>query len=106
MKYTATTAQLLTVPPNILGFIVVIITAYFSDKVKLRGPFIVAGTLIGICGYLMLLISQNNAVKYAGTFLVATGVFPGSPMLMVGVSSFLYNPLVVSHRAALEFWVC
>jgi dipeptide/tripeptide permease len=86
MGYTSTIAQLFTVPPNITGFITVIITAYFSDKVRFRGPFIVAGTIIGICGYIMLLASDQNSVKYGGTFLIGIGVFQCSPMLMVGSS--------------------
>jgi sugar phosphate permease len=83
MQYTSTTAQLFTVPPNIAGFITVIIAAYYSDKVKFRGPFIAAGTVIGMCGYVMLLASDRNPVKYAGTFFIAIGVFQASPMLMV-----------------------
>ena len=88
MGYKSTTAQLFTVPPNMAGFLVVIATAHFSDKVRNRGYFIVAGTILGICGYIMLLVSDANAVKYAGTFLIATGVFQASPMLMVSTESW------------------
>jgi len=83
MRYTSTVAQLFTVPPNMTGFIAVIATAHFSDKAKNRGWFIVGGTIVGIFGYVMLLVSDANSVKYAGTFLIATGVFQASPMLMV-----------------------
>jgi len=83
MGYQSTIAQLFTVPPNMAGFISVIVAAHFSDKVKQRGVFVIGGTIIGICGYVMLLVSDQNRVKYAGTFLVAIGVFQASPMLMV-----------------------
>ena len=83
MGYKSTIAQLLTAPPNMLGFLVVIFTAYLSDKVKVRGPFIAVGTVVGVGGYIMLLTSDRNAVKYAGTFLIGAGVFQASPMLMV-----------------------
>lgn len=86
MGYKSTTAQLFTVPPNMAGFVVVIVTAHFSDKIKQRGIFIVVGTVVGMCGYVMLLASNQNAVKYAGTFLIAMGVFQASPMLMVGLA--------------------
>jgi len=76
------------------GFIVVIITAYYSDRVKNRGFFIVGGTILGICGYVMLLASDRNAVKYSGTFLIAMGVFQASPMLMVR-RSFTVNDLTI-----------
>ncbi|KAK3695680.1 major facilitator superfamily domain-containing protein [Podospora appendiculata] len=89
MKYTSTTAQLFTVPPNMLGFLVVILTAHLSDKVKSRGVFILGGTLLGIVGYVMLLVSDRNAVKYAGTFFIGAGVFQASPMLMGWVANNL-----------------
>ncbi|KAK0612584.1 MFS transporter-like protein [Bombardia bombarda] len=82
MGYRSTIAQLLTAPPNMLGFLVVIASAHFSDKVKSRGIFIIAGTIVSAAGYVMLLVSNANSVKYAGTFLIAAGVFQASPMLM------------------------
>ncbi|KAK4216823.1 major facilitator superfamily domain-containing protein [Rhypophila decipiens] len=89
MGYTSTVAQLFTVPPNMAGFLVVIATAHYSDKVKNRGFFIVGGTILGIAGYIMLLASDANSVKYAGTFLIAAGVFQASPMLMGWVANNL-----------------
>jgi sugar phosphate permease len=85
MGYRATTAQLFTVPPNMAAFVTVLVTAYYSDKLKNRGYFIIGGSIVGICGYIMLLTAKTNAVRYAGTFLVAIGVFQGSPMIMVCV---------------------
>lgn len=89
MGYQSTIAQLFTVPPNMAGFLVVILTAHLSDKVKNRGAFIAVGTVVGICGYVMLLVSDQNSVKYAGTFLIAMGVFQASPMLMGWVANNL-----------------
>ena len=82
MGYTSTTAQLLSAPPNMFGLVVVIVTAHLSDKLKNRGYFILGGSVAGMAGYVMLLASDANAVKYAGTFLIAGGVFLASPMLM------------------------
>ncbi|KAF2832316.1 MFS general substrate transporter [Ophiobolus disseminans] len=87
MGYRSTTAQLFTVPPNMAAFVTVLVTAYYSDKVKNRGYFIVMGSILGICGYIMLLAAKTNAVRYAGTFLVAIGVFQGSPMIMGWISN-------------------
>lgn len=83
MGYQSTVAQLFTVPPNMAAFITVLVTAYYSDKLGNRGYFIIAGCVLGICGYIMMIVANSNAVRYAGTFLVAIGVFQGSPMLMV-----------------------
>jgi sugar phosphate permease len=84
MGYRSTTAQLFTVPPNMAAFVTVLITAYYSDKLGNRGYFIIGGCVLAICGYIMMIVG-NNAVRYAGTFLVAMGVFQGSPMLMVSL---------------------
>ena len=73
-------AQGLTVPPNMVAFFLVVITAHFSDKLKVRGPFMIGGATVGIAGYIMLLASKKASVRYGGTFLVASGVYPCSPM--------------------------
>ena len=89
MGYHSTTAQLLTIPPNIAAFITVLACAHLSDRLKTRGAFIAAGTLVGLIGYILLLAASNNATRYAGTFLVAIGVFQGSPMVMGWTSNNL-----------------
>lgn len=81
LGYTATVAQLFTVPPNMCAFFVVLITAGFSDRFKMRGPFMIGGCLVAIIGYAMLLGSKHSGVRYGGTFFVACGVFQGSPMV-------------------------
>lgn len=81
LGYTSTVAQLFTVPPNMCAFFVVLITAGFSDRFKMRGPFMIGGCLVAIAGYAMLLGSERSGVRYGGTFLVACGVFQGSPMV-------------------------
>lgn len=83
MGYEATTAQLFTVPPYVLSFLLVLVTSYSSDRIQARGPIMIAGCIVAIAGYIMLLVAEENSVRYAGTFLVAAGVFPSSPILMV-----------------------
>ncbi|KAH6618454.1 MFS transporter-like protein [Boeremia exigua] len=89
MGYHSTTAQLLTVPPNIAAFITVLGCAYASDRLHTRGAFIAVGTIIAAAGYAMLLAAPNNGTRYAGTFLVAIGVFQGSPMVIGWTSNNL-----------------
>ncbi|KAJ4341103.1 hypothetical protein N0V95_007323 [Ascochyta clinopodiicola] len=89
MGYQSTTAQLLTVPPNMAAFFTVLACAYYSDRLKTRGAFIAAGTIVGAVGYIMLVAASNNATRYAGTFLVAIGVFQGSPMVIGWTSNNL-----------------
>ena len=81
LGYSATKAQAFTAPPNVAAFIFVLITAFYSDRIKARGPIMAGGCVVAICGYIMLLASKKNSVRYGGTFLVASGVFVGSPMV-------------------------
>lgn len=89
LEYTRVTAQLFTVPPNFLAFLSVLLFAWASDQIKMRGPLIVLGLSLAAIGYIMQLASQENAVKYAGTFFVAVGAFPCSPLVLGWLSNNL-----------------
>ena len=80
LGYQAVTAQLLTVPPNFVGFIFCLGMALGSDMMRFRGPFMLAGNVLTIIGYIMLLAGTSSAVQYAGTFFVAAGVYGMSPV--------------------------
>lgn len=88
-RYTKVTAQLFTVPPNFLAFLSVIAFAWTSDYIRARGPLITTGLLLASIGYVMQLASDENAVKYAGTFFVAVGAFPCSPLVLAWLSNNL-----------------
>lgn len=85
--HSTVTAQLYTVAPNFLGFLTVLAFAWTSDKFKMRGPFITLGLSLAAVGYIMNLASENNAVKYAGTFFIAAGAFPCSPLVLAWLSN-------------------
>lgn len=89
MGYSAVTAQLFTVPPNFLAFLVVVAISFLSDKLKMRGPLIFGLFLFASIGYIMQLASDSNAVKYAGTFFIAVGAFPCSPLILAWLSNNL-----------------
>lgn len=76
------TTQLLTVPPNIGGFFTVLIACFLSDKFQKRGVFMLIGATVAMVGYIMLIATPPGWVQYAGTFLIAAGVFPCSPLVM------------------------
>ncbi|KIV99638.1 hypothetical protein, variant [Verruconis gallopava] len=87
LGYSSVKAQLMTVPPNFLAFLTVLLAAHFSDKFKVRGPFMLIGCTVAIGGYTMLIASSMPGVQYGGTFLVAAGVFPSSPLVMGWLSN-------------------
>ena len=89
MGYSNIVAQLFTVPPNFLAFLVVIGASFLSDRIKMRGPLILAGFCIAAIGYIMQLASDVAGVKYAGTFFIAAGAFPCSPLILAWLSNNL-----------------
>ena len=89
LGYKAVHAQLLTVPPNVLAFLTVLAASYTSDKIKMLGPMIVLGATIAAIGYIMQIATQRPGVKYTGTFFVAAGAFPCSPLVLAWLSNNL-----------------
>ncbi|OQV02768.1 hypothetical protein CLAIMM_07910 [Cladophialophora immunda] len=87
LGYTSTTAQLLTAPPNLLGFICVLIATRLSDKASMRAPFMIAGGLLVAVGYSMLLASDAPGVKYGATFIIGAGLYPSSPLALAWLSN-------------------
>lgn len=82
LGYTSVKAQLLTVPPNMGGFFAVLLIGYLSDKMKRRGMFMLIGETIALIGYIMQIASNRPLTRYGGTFFVAAGIFPCSPLVM------------------------
>ncbi|KAM0255629.1 hypothetical protein ACHAQJ_005554 [Trichoderma viride] len=94
LNYTSSTAQLMTVPIYVVAAILAVISAYFSDKVGKRSPFIIGFLLMMIVGYSMCIASSNPKVVYGGIFLVACAIYPSFP----GVITWLCNNLSGSYK--------
>lgn len=89
LGYKRITAQLFTVPPNFLAFLVVLLASWISDRIKMRGPLIAVGLLLASIGYIMQLAAKTPGVRYGGTFFVAAGIFPCSPLILAWMSNNL-----------------
>jgi cyanate permease len=89
LGYKRITAQLFTVPPNFLAFLVVLLASWISDRIKMRGPLMAAGLILAAIGYIMQLAAKTPAVRYGGTFFVAAGIFPCSPLVLAWLSNNL-----------------
>ncbi|KAL7919559.1 major facilitator superfamily domain-containing protein [Trichoderma austrokoningii] len=94
LHYTSSTAQLMTVPIYVVAAIVAVITAYYSDRVGKRSPFIIGFLFIMILGYAMCIGSSNPKVVYGGIFLVACAIYPSFP----GNITWLCNNLSGSYK--------
>ncbi|KAI0251087.1 MFS general substrate transporter [Lactifluus subvellereus] len=94
--YTNARAQLLTVPPYAVTSVVITITSWSSDRLLIRGPFIIVSSAIGGIGYmyvcfntwghlvlirdyivdsLLLTVAHNNHVRYFATFCIVSGTY-------------------------------
>ncbi|KAF8316359.1 MFS general substrate transporter [Clavulina sp. PMI_390] len=76
LGFTNANANLLSVPPYVLGFITTLLVGWYSDRVVKRGPFIIGGMLITIVGYIIQLCHVSAGAKYFGIFLCVAGVSP------------------------------
>ncbi|KAI2617222.1 MFS general substrate transporter [Hypomontagnella submonticulosa] len=90
--WTASAAQVHTIPVYAASAVGMVTVAYLSDRLKHRYGFIILGCTISTVGYVMLL-SQNNGgglssdAKYGAMFLVSVGGFICPPMALAWLSN-------------------
>lgn len=58
LGYSATRAQLLSIPLYAIAFITTISFAVHAERTKRRAPYIIFGCAMGIIGYIMLITSR------------------------------------------------
>ncbi|KAL2351613.1 retrograde regulation protein 2 [Cryomyces antarcticus] len=76
LGYSSTRANLLSVPPYAAAAILTVLIGWIADKTRQRGLCNILVSFLGIAGFAMQLGSKVAAVKYAGTFLGALGIYP------------------------------
>ncbi|KAJ7646874.1 MFS general substrate transporter [Roridomyces roridus] len=92
--HSAAVSQLLTVPPYVLATIILFIFAHWSDRTKLRFPFIIAGFLCNLVGFSINISNAPSGVKYFGTFFCVTGAYAAVP----GVVAWAGNNLAGQYK--------
>lgn len=81
LGYKDGTAQLMSAPPYIVACFCCIVAGYSADKLKSRGVFIIGLNTLAVIGTIMLAVSHNDQVKYAGTFFLASGIYSNVPAI-------------------------
>lgn len=79
LGWTATRAQLYSVPVYVSASAVAILIAFISDKTRLRGAYLAAFTFLGITGFAILRWNTNENIRYMAVYFCAVGAFPGGP---------------------------
>ena len=106
LGYTAADAQLLTVPVYFFGCIVCVVTATFSDRIRMRSPFILIPYFVGLIGIIICLTvspKDRPGVIYVAMFLVCAGLFPCTPCIVAWLSNNLAGQWKRAVGMALEF---
>ena len=82
LGYTTAQAQLLSTPPYVFAFILVMSTAVLVERTKRRAPLIICSSALAIVGYILLITSYRPGLSYAGTVLAAGGIYPATAMAL------------------------
>jgi hypothetical protein len=62
--------------------VVLLSSAHFSDKLRLRWPFLLAGLLSCAVGFGINISNTSNGAKYFGTFLCVAGSYSALPGIL------------------------
>ncbi|KAN0091268.1 Major facilitator superfamily domain containing protein [Tylopilus felleus] len=87
LGFSAANAQLLSVPPFVVGCVCTILVGVFSDRQKIRGPYVIAGASVSLVGYIILYTQSTASASYVGTVLAAAGVYPTIAVAITWASS-------------------
>jgi adenylosuccinate synthase len=94
LGWTATKAQLYSVPPYVIACLAAIAIAFVSDKTNRRGIYLAIFTLPAIAGFAILRWVSDPNTRYAGIYLITLGAFPGGPGFLAWASNNAGNPSV------------
>ena len=103
MSYSPLTSQLLSAPPYIVAFFVVIWTAWHSDRAgPARFPYILFHSLLASAGYFWLALSGYFRIfplaRYFGIFPAAAGFFSAVTMVITWTMVSVTPPYSLTTR--------
>ncbi len=76
LGYSAANAQLLSTPPFVCGSIFAVFVNIYSDRVNLRGPFVIAGAMVSLVGYIVAYTTSRPGPGYVASIITACGAIP------------------------------
>lgn len=96
LGYSSMQAQYLSVPVYLLAGFVFLVSAFLSDRFRLRGPIFFLYNIVGAIGYILLLAVGNNAVKYFACYLITFSLYTGTGLNI----SWLTNNVAPHYKRA------
>lgn len=97
LGFTANQAQLMTVPPFAVAFVVSNVTSYFSDRYGARGLSMTLSAIISTAGFALFLGSTADHARYGALFLIMSGTYAAAPPLCAWMAN---NARTHTGRAA------
>ena len=86
MGHTSLSSQALSAPPYLVAFLVVILSAWLSDRLQSRSLFIIIHALVGAAGYAMMTmagyLNWSNTIRYLAVYPAAAGFFSAVTLII------------------------
>jgi sugar phosphate permease len=86
MGFSSSNAQLMTIPPYVMGAVSAFVSSYFADRFRWRMPFIVAAQVTLVISFIVLFTlsdkldnSRNIGGCYFAVILACIGTYPIAP---------------------------
>ena len=104
LGYTSIKAQLMTVPPWIVGYFASLFLGWSADRNNARGWHIMGSSIIAGIGWLAagLLPADDYSTRYGMLFLCACGAFPSSGPLSAWVTCNVPSIVTMAIATALN----
>ncbi|KAH8199516.1 hypothetical protein TruAng_006329 [Truncatella angustata] len=104
LGYASIQAQLMTVPPWVVGFVVAIVLSYSADRFDARGWHIAGASIAGGVGWVTAgsLPPDAYASRYGCLCLAAAGAFPCAPAMTNWVTCNTPSLLTIPFAIALH----
>src|ERR1035437_9940253 len=110
LGWTASSAQLHTIPIYVVGAVLTLFCAWWSDRIQHRFAFTIGGLSLAVVGYIIMLCQGHKGsphrlergVLYMAIFFITTGNYICQPLLVVWLANNMSGHYKRSFGAALQ----
>lgn len=104
LGWTSVRAQVMSIPIYVVATIIVLATAFASDRLRHRFAFNIAGYMIATIGYILLLSQRSVLVgaRYFALYEITGGGFMTQPTLMGWLSNNMVGHYKQSIASAMQ----